>query len=212
MLSPYMNIKTISLLGVTAALCFAAKGVDIKPALSPACVIVFQDDFSSGSLGKAWSIAKGDWQVTGGMVVGKEKAEDHHNAVLSLNRPNRNSVIQVSFKLDGASFFHLSYNKEKAHLFRVMVLPTGISIMKDPVLVEPKQPSAVLAKSDKKFESGKWYTMLVEVQGSNVMVQTDNGVKLSGANPALDTGKVNYRFVTKGASLDLAGIKIWQTP
>jgi len=82
-----------------------------------------------------------------------------------LNRANRNSVIQVSFKLDGASFFHLSYNKEKAHLFRVMVLPTGISIMKDPVLVEPKQPSVVLAKSDTKFESGKWYTMLVEVQG-----------------------------------------------
>ncbi len=207
-----MNIGTTSFLGLTAALCFAAKGVDIKPALSTPGAIVFQDDFSSGSLSKSWSIAKGDWQVNGGMVVGKEKAEDHHNAVLSLNRPNRNSVIQVSFKLDGASFFHLSYNKEKAHLFRVMVLPTGISIMKDPVLVEPKQPSVVLAKSDTKFESGKWYTMLVEVQGSNVMVQTDNGVKLSGSNPALDTDKVNYRFVTKGASLDLAAIKIWQTP
>ena len=207
-----MNLKTLSLLGVTAALCFAAKGVDLKPSLSSPGTVVFQDDFSSGSLSKSWSIAKGYWEVSGGMVVGKEKAEDHHNAVLSLNRPNRNSVIQVSFKLDGASFFHLSYNKEKAHLFRVMVLPTGISIVKDPVLVEPKQPAVTLAKSDTKFETGKWYTMLVEVQGSNVMVQTDNGVKLSGSNPALDTDKVNYRFVTKGASLDLGGVKIWQTP
>jgi hypothetical protein len=207
-----MNIKTISLLGFTAALCFAAKGVDIKPALSSPGTVAFQDDFSSGSLSKAWSIAKGNWQVSGGMVVGKEKAEDHHNAVLSLNRPNRNSVIQVSFKLDGADFFHLSYNKEKAHLFRVIVLPGGISIMKDAVLVEPKQKGEVLAKSDTKFESGKWYTMLVEVQGSKVMVQTDNGVKLSGSNPALDVNKVNYRFVTKGATLDLGGVKIWQMP
>ena len=44
------------------------------------------------------------------------------------------------------------------------------------------------------------------------MVRTDNGVKLSGSNPALDTDKVNYRFVTKGASLDLGAVKIWQTP
>src|SRR5438874_5871461 len=136
-------------------------------------MLVLQDDLSSGSLAKPWVTAKGDWQVHDGMVVGKEKKEDKHNAVLSLNQPNRNSIVQVSFKLDGAKTFHLSYNHAKGHLFRIIVLPAGISINKDKDLKDPSAKSGVLAKSDTRFEAGKWYTMMVEVQGTNVAVQTD---------------------------------------
>ena len=50
----------------------------------------------------------------------------------------------------------------------------------------------------------------VEVQGGNVNVQTDNGVKLAANDPALDQEKVNYRFVTAGESVSISGVKIWQ--
>ena len=120
-------------------------------------------------------IAKGDWQVHDGMVVGKEKLEDKHRAVLNLNQPNRNSIIQVFFKLDGGKAFHLSYNHAKSHLFRVIVIPVRISINKDKNLEDPKATAGVLARSETPFEAGKWYTLMVEVSGSKVTVQTIMG-------------------------------------
>ena len=68
----------------------------------------------------------------------------------------------------------------------------------------------MLAKFDTTFEAGKWYTVMVEVQGAKVSVQTDNGVKLTAIDPALDKDKINYRFVTAGESVSLSGLKIWQ--
>jgi hypothetical protein len=68
----------------------------------------------------------------------------------------------------------------------------------------------MLAKSGTKFEAGKWYTLMVEVQGGKVNVQTDNGAKLAANDPALDKDKINYRFVTAGESVGLSGVKIWQ--
>lgn len=206
-----MKLKTFApLLVLTAVLCLGNKGADLKPSMTSPGKLVFQDDFSNGSLAKPWTVAKGDWQEHDGMVAGKEKKEDKHNAVLSLNEPNRNSVIQVSFKLDGAKFFHLSYNHAKGHLFRVIVDSAGVSISKDKDLQNPAAMSGVLAKSDKKFEAGKWYTMMVEVQGAKVTVQTDNGVKLSATEASLDRDKINYRFVTSGETLDIAGVKVWK--
>ena len=189
---------------------YAAKGVELKPALTSPGRLVFQDNFSSGSIAKPWTVAKGDWQVTDGIVVGKEKKEDKHNAVLNLAQPNRNSVIQVSFRLDGAKLFHLSYNHAKGHLFRVAIVPGGISINKDKDPKDPNSKGGVLARSDTKFEVGKWHTLMVEVQGGAVNVQTDNGVKLAASDPELDRDKINYRFVTSGESVGISGVKIWQ--
>ena len=124
-------------------------------------------------------------------------------------QPNRNSVIQVAFRLDGAKMFHLSYNHAKGHLFRVIVVPGGLSINKDKDPKDPNSKGTLLARSDMKFEPGKWYTLMVEVQGGAVNVQTDNGVKLAAKDPALDKDKVNYRFVTAGESLSISGVKIW---
>ena len=51
--------------------------------------------------------------------------------------------------------------------------------------------------------------MQVEVKGAKVAVQTDNGVKIKGSNPALDVDKTGYRFVMKGESLSLDDVKVW---
>jgi hypothetical protein len=138
-----MKTKVLSaLVPLGCLLCYAAKGVDLKPALTSPGKLVFEDAFSSGSLAKPWTVAKGDWQVKDGVVIGKEKKEDKHNAVLNLARPNRNSVLQVSFRMDGAKLFHLSYNHAGGHLFRVIIVPGGISINKDKDLKDPQSKAA----------------------------------------------------------------------
>ena len=54
------------------------------------------------------------------------------------------------------------------------------------------------------------YTMLVEVQGTKVSVQTDNGVRIAAAHDALHVDKTGYRFVVRGASVALADVKAWE--
>jgi len=197
-------------LGLAGPKSFAGKATELKPA-QPGKLIV-DETFSGSALGKTWSVAKGDWQVRDGMVVGKEKASDKHAAVLAFNHPNRNSIIQFSFKLDGAKGLHLSFNHAKGHLFRVVVTPELLSITKDLDKKDPKSKAVPLGKAPAKFAAGQWYTMLVEIAGAKVAVQTDNGVKLSGSHPGLDMDKTGYRFVTTGESVLLSDLKVWELP
>jgi hypothetical protein len=198
------------LLTLHSAVCLAGKATEIKPILATPGKVTAEDNFSGDALGKTWAAAKGDWQVAGGVLTGKEKKEDNHAAVCGLNVPNHNSIIRFSFKLDGAEGLSVSYNHAKGHLFRVNVTPTGVNATTDKDKNDPNSKAVPLGKAEAKFEPGQWYTMQVEVKGAKVAVQTDNGVKIEGGDAALDVDKTGYRFVTKGASLLIADVKAWE--
>jgi hypothetical protein len=105
----------------------------------------------------------------------------------------------------------VSFNHAKGHLFRVAVTPTGVTITKDKDKKDPNSKSQVVAKASGQFESGRWYTMLVETHDDRVGVQTDNGAKLEASEPSLNVEKTGYRFVTRGESLLLDDVQIWQS-
>lgn len=193
-----------------SSLAFAEKAAKITPIQSKPGQLVLDEQFTAGKLGPKWSIAKGSWEVASGTLVGKEKAADKHAAVLSYNHPHRDSVMQFSFKLDGAKTFNLSFNHAKGHLFRVILAPNGMVLSKDKDKSDPKSKAETLAKADTKFEAGKWYTLLVEIEGDKVTAQIDNGVKVQGSHVALNVEKTGYRFVTGGESVSLADVKIWE--
>ena len=66
----------------------------------------------------------------------------------------------------------------------------------------------VLGKAATKFEQGQWYTILVEVKGTKVAVQTDTGANAEGTDPRLAIEKVNFRFVVQGESVQIDDLKI----
>jgi hypothetical protein len=201
-------MKTILLALLLAVPCYAGKNTALKPILAKPGKVVLEQNFDSGSLDKPWAVAKGDWQIAGGAIVGKEKAEDKHPAVLSLDLPNKDSIIQFSLKLDGAKGFSLSYNHAGGHLFRIVVNADGFTISKDGDKKDTSIKGGVLGKADGKFAAGQWVTMLVEVKGDKVSVQADNGAKAEGTDPRLAMDKVNYRFVTQGESVQIDDLKI----
>ncbi len=197
------------LLSLLAALpCYAGKNTDLKPTLAQPGKTLTEQNFDTGGLEKPWTVAKGDWQVTGGAVVGKEKAEDMHPAVLALALPSKDSIMRLSFKLDGAKMLALSYNHAGGHLFRIVINEAGFTINKDADKKDESIKGGVLGKAAAKFEKGQWYTILVEVKGEKVAVQADNGAKAEGADPRLAMDKINYRFVTQGESVQLDDLKI----
>jgi hypothetical protein len=194
----------------SAVVCLADKGAELAPTLAKPGKCLVDDSFTEGSLGKAWVANKGEWLVRDATLTGKEKAADNHPAVLLLSQPNHNSIIRFSFKLDGAKAFNLSLNQAKGHLFRIAVDADGLSIQKDKDKKDAKSKALPLGKAAGKFETGKWYTMMVEMQNGNVVVQTDNGVKVTAKNAELDVNKTGYRFVTRAASLLLDDVKVWE--
>jgi hypothetical protein len=189
---------------------FAAKNAKLKPLLGTPGEVVLEESFSGPSLGKLWTVNKGEWKVADGTVVGSEKASDKHAAVLTCKVPNHNSAIRLSFKLGKAKQFHVSFNKVRGHLFRVMVTPGSLVVRTDKPGKKSKTRPVALGKAAVKFAPDQWYTMLVEVRGDQVAVQTDNGATVKGTHSSLDVAKPNYRFILRGDGLQLDDVTIWK--
>ncbi len=204
------SILTAILLTLPSAVCLAGKGAEIKPILATPAKVAAEDAFSAAAVGKPWTVAKGDWQIHDGTLVGKEKKEDNHAAVCGLMVPLHDSIIRFSFKFDGTNNLSVSYNQPKGHLFRVNITPSGVAITTDADKNDPNSKAVPIGKAEAKFENGQWYTIQVEIKGQKVAVQTDNGVKIEGSNPALDVDKTGFRFVTRGESVVLADVKAWE--
>jgi len=189
---------------------FAAKDADIKPALAQPGKSTFEAKLSSGGLDGPWAVAKGDWTVQDGTIAGKEKASDNHPAVLFLKLPAKDSIIRFSYKIDGAPKFELSFNSAKGHLFRVLVGVDSLAIAKDKDKKDEASKREDLGKTGATLPAGAWHTMLVEVKGDQVAVQTDDGAKVTGKNDALSVDKTGYRFVIHGESLTLSDVRVWE--
>jgi hypothetical protein len=188
----------------------AEKDANLHPVLLKPGKRVAKEVFDGPKLPKGWTVNKGDWQVQGGALVGWEKKEDKHAAVLTLPTPFKSSILRFSFKRDGVTGFNLSFNRAGGHLFRILIADDGLTINKDRDKKEPNSKAVALGKAEGNFATGQWHTLLVEIQGDKVSVQADNGVKLLVSHPSLDIEKTGYRFVTRGSSLLLDDLTIWQ--
>ncbi len=206
-----VTVLALMILIASRSSAVAEKNTTIEPKLGtlPSAVVVHSFD---EAMAKPLAAVKGEWTVTDGVLVGKELAADKHAAVLNLQQKNRNSTVRFSFKLDGSTKgLAFSLNHAKGHLFRVNVTPAMLSLNLDKDKKDPESKNKVLATAKGKFEQGQWYTMLVEMQGEKVTVQTDNGLIVAASHPSLDTDKPNYRFVMKGDSLSIDDLHVWET-
>jgi hypothetical protein len=161
-------------------------------------------------LPKNWVVNKGEFQLRDGSLAGWEKKEDKHAAVLTLQRPFKNSVIRFSFKRDGVTGFNLSFNHAKGHLFRVLINDDGLTVNKDKDKSDPASKPQLLGKAEGKIPDGVWQTVQVEIVGDRVAVQADNGAKLEVKHPALHVEKTGYRFVMRGSTLLLDDVNVWE--
>lgn len=188
----------------------AEKNATIEPKIATLGSVIAEESFDQ-PLTKTMQAAKGQWEAIDGVLVAKELAADKHAAVLNYQKPNRNSVVRFSFKLDGKTDgFSFSLNHKGGHLFRVVVSPSKLAINLDKDKKDPNSKAVALGSAKGQFEQGRWYTMQVEMVGDRVVAQTDNGVGVNATHAKLDTDKPNYRFVMRGETLSVDDLKIWE--
>lgn len=194
-----------------AAVALAEKDAGISPLLAQPSKSTPKETFEGSKLAKGWVVNKGEFQVREGTLVGWEKKEDMHAAVLTLQKPFKNALCQFSFNRDGATGFNVSLNHPKGHLFRIVLAEESLTIVKDKDKNDAASKPVVLAKADAKLPSGVWHTVLLEIVGDKVAVQTDGGIKLQASHPSLAVDKTGFRFVTRGSKLFLDDVSVWDT-
>ncbi len=171
--------------------------------------LLFEDSLST-TPGKAWKIAKGQWEPADGALIGTELKSDKHAAVLRHTQTFHNAIIQYSFKLDGARNTTLSVNTAKAHLCRVLILPTGFRVQKDDFDHEGPDKAAILQDVKTPLKAGEWHTLVVELNGKEMLAGLDGQHVAFGSHDALDVDKANFGLTILGGSVAFKELKVWE--
>jgi hypothetical protein len=169
--------------------------------------LLFSDDFEGAEPAKAWHKVVPTFAIEKGTLKGTQTRDQNfpaaagkpaivpHAAVHGLDIPTRDSVVEVKFRLEGATFVSVEFDDRKytnahyGHICLAQVRTNGVTIidqrdgnmrndiyaMKDPA---KKAERAALLKGRQvtypgKIESGKWHTLVVETVGEAMRVTVD---------------------------------------
>ncbi len=171
--------------------------------------VLFRDALGQ-PLPSGWVAAKGKWEVVNGAIQGTEVPSDQHAAAARHPLKFRNAVIQYSFKLDGAKATSLSLNDAKGHVCRVVITPQDVSIRKDDHDKTGPDKAALLQMRKVAIEPGRWHTLLVEIQGPEMLARIDDETVAFGSHEGLDVEKTNFGLIVSGASVSLKNLVIWE--
>lgn len=171
--------------------------------------LLFSDDLNQ-PLSKEWKAAKGKWEVVDGVMKCSELKADNHGAVARHAMPFRNVVIQYSFKLEGAKQTTLSINLPKGHLCRVLVNPTMLQVRKDDSDKDGPDKAAILETRNVTIKPGEWHTLVVELQGKEMLASLDGKEVAFGSHDALDVDKANFGLTVAGESVSFKNLRVWE--
>jgi hypothetical protein len=171
--------------------------------------LLLEDDFSGSAIHGDWKQPKGKWRVGQGVLTGVEVAADKHAAVMRRPVAYHDAVIEFSFRLDGARLLHLSLNSKQGHVCRVTVDSKGFTLRKDKTNARSTDKAEALARAAVVFETGKWYTMRVEVRGAKIRAEA-GGQTAEGSHPGIDVDKADIGFPVVGDSASIDYVKVWE--
>lgn len=202
-------LRSLPICVLSVAPLLAEKQAQLTCELAQPGAVVLQDNFDRTERGDAWTVAKGDWSIADGSLVGKELAADKHAAVASIGGRHRDSIVRFSFQLNGAKQFSFSLNKAQGHLARLNITEQGLTLLMDKDKADPQSKPQVLAKAQGVIEPNHWHTLQVEIVGDRISARTDNGLKVSGQHADLACEKPGYRFVVSGESLRIDDLVVY---
>jgi hypothetical protein len=209
-----------SLLALALTLSGAA-AADLKPLLAQPDQVVLQDDFSKAEpLDKAhWEARQGtQWAVADGVLVGKPSPEEYrakrknhfgYEPRISVPVTPPQCIAQFSVRFSGGSespiapFIELGH-----HICRLHLSKNGVEMLVD------HESLKVAEAKEYKFEPGKWYHVLAELKGDEVVVQFADGPTLYAKNailakPAESGGHGLGIAGPKDGSVEIDNVTLW---
>lgn len=195
---------TVSLMIGTAA----ALAGELQPLMVQRGACLLDETFAGSLDTNKWKVAIGAWQVENGVLAGTEQPSDHHAAVIKTPFTNITAVVQFSFMLKGDSGFHFSLNHPGGHNSRISVRANSIVMRKDLDKKDPRSYAPLLDEAGASLAPDKWHTMIVELNGAEMLARVDDALFLYGSHPGINREKSDFGFPVTGAAL-FDNVKIW---
>lgn len=195
---------------------------ELKPLLGERGEIVFSANFDAPSATPPKS-KLGKTAIVNGALRIEERAEDHHQAAVSLYppkggpKPYTDFILQADFQWNGATDFQIGFNRVP-ELVKKAADGTPAAVSAHALTVEfrqstdPKKPHDWLVddvsnkpwknigKHPITLERGRWYRILIEVRGNEVAVQLSNGQTIRGTSTRPNDLKAAPIFRARGAA------------
>jgi hypothetical protein len=206
-----MSIRSFSLAACTLALASVAFAGDMQPLMTVKGKQLMNEEFTGSSLPPTWKAAKGKWTIEDGALRGDELAADKHAAVAGADLKHANAIYQFDFKFSptakGAAF---SLNNAKGHVCRVTLARDGFSLNKDGSKTDKADTAKKLDSCKVDFQNGQWYTMIVEINGDEMLARVDDQHFALGSDAKLNGEKTIVRFPITGEGMYFDNVKVWE--
>src|SRR4030095_9289807 len=189
---------TIALLpalwGVTAL------AADLEPQLGTKGSLLLEEKFDANSLPKGWAIKNGKVRVAEGALKASQDKEAGRLCLFNCEQPMQEAAVTIDFKFDGGRGINISANpspgelNKHGHLYSVMITPAMWNITEHNDKADRNSRSKALASAQVRFEQGRWYTLLIENKGSEVVARIDGKEPLRAASPDFSAKKPGIEF------------------
>jgi hypothetical protein len=199
----------------------SASAADLKPLLAQSDQVVLHDDFSkAGPLDKMhWEARQGtQWVIEEGMLRGKPSTQEYrakrkshfgYEPRISAPITPPQCIAEFSVRFSGGSesaiapFIELGH-----HICRLHLSKNGVEMQAD------HESMKVAEANEFKFEPGKWYHVLAELKGDEVVVQFADGPTLYAksaifAKPSESGGNGLGIAGPKDGSVEIDNVTLW---
>lgn len=214
-------MKLAALLLASTAMLSAslAPAAELEPKLGKLGALLMEEKFDGKELPKNWNRNAGKLTVADGVLKASEVAADMHAAAFRRPLPLQDAAIRVKFRFAGAKMFHVGFDpapgelKKQGHLFSLILTPASWSITEHNDKSDPKSTNKALAKSTATFEKDRWYELLLEVKGDDVLAQVAGMEPLRASSKDFHVKKPGLVFRTGGKDTDevhLDEVRVWE--
>ena len=158
---------------------------------------------------KSWRIGAGSWSFQNGVTRVDERASDNHHPYPGRKVSLKDAIVQFSFRFDGARSIFVGFDRPGAHVCRLVISPTRFRVQRT-VGIGPTTKSTLIEEKDFKFQTGRWYTIVLEIQGKQMLAQVENRCFVFGSIDGIEIDKTQFQIMSTGPGAWIDELRIWE--
>jgi len=174
---------------------------------------LYQDAFLEDDYKKKWRHIFGHWSVADRQLKAVEDPANNHHGEVWATAEMKDVVIQITFRFAGATMMGLGLEHTAPsgndHLFRATARPNEFYMMQGSGWSNTTKLERVAVKKHE-FTPGRWYTMVVEIVGREMLTHIDNRCIAYAEAEGIDTPKNQLSLQIRGDAGYYTNVSIWQ--
>jgi hypothetical protein len=211
------SLRLLAFAALATLLPLAARA--LEPLLGQRGPLLLDEKFDGAALPKGWAKNTGELAVSDGVLHASELPANNHVGAFRKALPLQDCAVQLDFRLEGATTFHLGFDpapgqlKKQGHLFSVILTEKAWTITEHNDKADPKSRNIVHARGATSFPRGQWFTLLLEMKGNNLVAQIAGQPPLRATAQDFHVKKPGLVFRVGGKAgqeVLIDNVKVWE--